>query len=586
MPASLAIHRLTARTPARAQPVAARLALQALGADLEDALPRGLPPQALLWLRRLQLQAPEAALLRPAPMGWRQDWISAGRQQMDAALSQAARPALGPVPDAAPAVLFADAAEMLACLALAAHAGQLDRWWWRGLLGRAWPHPQAAWAARPEAQAAAVRLLVRAGQGGVAAMWFDEPWLLPSVGSDGADVAAVVVRPAPIAGPRASSARPPSPVAEAGGLYPEPLQASSAVDAPRMAPQPRQGSELRPLLAAPSQLAPSMPEAPADVSVPREVTAPTAALLPGDEPCTAMPADDLTAAPASDALAPLAAPRRPRAPAVVEHRDAAVEPPLHQPLADAAVPTAVAPEIADTASASRPTAVSSAGLASPDEPTLFAEPIAGQGPPNAPPASQPPLPSDAAMSALDATGAPEQPDETPTAWPWPQALLSRQAPLLFLVNALLEDGLYPDFTRPRDPGLPVPLWALLPALAEVWRLPADALQDVMRQRCPDWTAPAAMPAAPGVAAAPWADWLPAFARSLRRRLCRRLGLRVAMWPRALTLARPARLWLSEAEWVAEFDLGAHDVAWRLAGLDRDPGWLPSTGISLRFVFAS
>ena len=35
----------------------------------------------------------------------------------------------------------------------------------------------------------------------------------------------------------------------------------------------------------------------------------------------------------------------------------------------------------------------------------------------------------------------------------------------------------------------------------------------------------------------------------------------------------------------EFDLDTLDVAWRLAGLDRDPGWLPSAGCSLRFFFA-
>ena len=99
MPAELAIRTLRARTPAGAQPVAARLALQALGADLGDALPHGLPPQALLWLRRLALQAPEAALVRPAQPAWRQDWIAAGRRQFDAALAQAARPTLGPVPE-------------------------------------------------------------------------------------------------------------------------------------------------------------------------------------------------------------------------------------------------------------------------------------------------------------------------------------------------------------------------------------------------------------------------------------------------------------------------------------------------------
>ena len=178
----------------------------------------------------------------------------------------------------------------------------------------------------------------------------------------------------------------------------------------------------------------------------------------------------------------------------------------------------------------------------------------------------------------------EPPISSTAAWPWPQAVLSHQAPLLFIVNALLEDGLYPDFTQPRDPGLPVPLWALLPALAQAWRLPADGLQAALQQHCPDWTAPEVMPAAPGAPAGRWPEWLPAYARTLRRRLCRRLRLRPAAWPQALTLARPARLWISEGEWVAEFDLNAHDVSWRLAGLDRDPGWLPSAGCTLRFSF--
>jgi hypothetical protein len=98
--------------------------------------------------------------------------------------------------------------------------------------------------------------------------------------------------------------------------------------------------------------------------------------------------------------------------------------------------------------------------------------------------------------------------------------------------------------------------------------------------------PVDMPGAPGVMAAPWPQWLAAYARGLRRRLSRRLGRRSWAFARALVLPRPAQLWLSEAEWVAEFDLASHDVAWRLAGLDRDPGWLPASGCSLRFVFHS
>jgi hypothetical protein len=90
-------------------------------------------------------------------------WLSAGREQLDTALRRARRPALEPVSDAAEAVLFADAAELLAALALAAARGELDRWWWRGLLGSAWPAWRVAWAQRPEARPGALRLLARAG---------------------------------------------------------------------------------------------------------------------------------------------------------------------------------------------------------------------------------------------------------------------------------------------------------------------------------------------------------------------------------------------------------------------------------------
>lgn len=581
MAARLAIHRLSARTPARAQPVAARLALQALGADLEDAVPGSLPPQALLWLRRLRLQAPEAALLRPAPGAWRQDWIAAGREQLDAALAQAARPALGPVPESAPAVLFADAAEMLACLALAAQRGQLDRWWWRGLLGRAWPQWQPAWAARPEAQAAAQRLLARVGQGRPVGTPGDEPQPAPAAAVPGQppranDVATtaqrVIVAPVDarhVPPPSSPAVRPGSSSAatrDARTAGPRELQAPASAVAPPVAAVG--GFEARPgATEAPLQAGPPLGDRPAD---------PPGRQQPSAAPAATAPPPAAAAAPAwvpPDGPTPAAPPR-----AAGPHRRA-------RPAARLA-PAGVAPEAATSraeapASAQRepPPAAppgSPAGslagasrhvLPAPTAPATSADRID-------PPAPFPQRPSLPQQPAADGT----------TAWPWPQALASRQAPLLFIVNALLEDGLYPDFTRPLDPGLPVPPWALLAALAYAWRLPGDPLQAALQQRCPGWAPPREMPAAPGAPAGAWPAWLAAYARALRRRLCRRLGCRPAAWPQALTLARPARLWLSEAEWVAEFPLDGHDVAWRLAGLDRDPGWLPSAGCSLRFVF--
>lgn len=579
MPAGLTVHRLSARTPARAQPVAARLALQALGADLEDALPRSLPPQALLWLRRLQLQAPEAALLRPAPRAWRQGWIAAGRERFDAALAQAARPALGPVPESAPAVLFADAAEMLACLALAAQSGQMDRWWWRGLLGRAWPQWETAWGARPEAQAGAVRLLVRSGQGGAVADWGG---LLDAVQRPLAAMSAV---DSAVDGPR--------PLAPGHAVQGTPSTTSQALDVPPVlmpttaeapADTERQHSPASTAIERVSSVQ-ALPEPVELLAKPVDVA--PAAVFRAVPPATpaehALPADDLRAPPAPTAPAVPEAASRPRTVQPPRSRSPDFTQPQAVSVDDSPATTERAPDPLSPAPARAPLA---GATVLPSGPQPTAAPVFEPEARTAQVAAQLARTADVDRPALARHEPPMPVEDSAITWPWPQAVFSRQAPLLFIVNALLEDGLYPDFTRPRDPGLPVPLWALLAALAGAWRLPADdPLHAALLARCPDWTAPDAMPAAPGAPAGPWPEWLPSYARALRRRLCRRLGLRPAAWPQALTLAHPARLWCSEAECVAEFDLGAHKVAWRLAGLDRDPGWLPSVGCTLRFVFA-
>lgn len=569
MPAALAIHRVNARLPADAQPVAARLALQALGADLAEALPSGLPPQSLLWLRRLQLQAPAGALRRVAPWGLRQDWIAAGRQQLDAALAAAARPALGAVPADAWAVLFADEAEMLACLALAARRGQLDRWWWRGLLGRHWPEWQRAWAERPQAQAGARRLLAAAGAAGAMPEPASPPAAVPAHGPlrdrrFGEVIAAATPRQgataqraAPHAGvPAAAVATPASwlslaarpagaapregaPLADASALFP--------ASGHRPAPEPADPPPVR------RAVSPAGPVTAASGGLGSGLRARGAGASTSPSPAQRTAMDLHTALPAAPGRRPGAMPAGPPGPDVLSQ---------HDRMAPPAAPAVV-----------QPAAERSRSLARPGGPAPVARDASA--PPVRPPhaaagdASRPAPPSDAASDAT---------------WPSPQRLATRLAPLLFVANALLEDGLYPDFTRPRDAGLPVPLGLLLAALAQAWRLPADPLPAALAALAQPGPVPAAMPAVPGVPAQPWPGWLAAYARLLRRRLCRRLGLRHADWPRALVLARPATLWWSTADWVVTFDLAAHDLAWRLAGLDRDPGWLPTAGIRLRFTF--
>lgn len=571
MPAALAIHRVNARLPADAQPVVARLALQALGADLAEALPRGLPPQSLLWLRRLQLQVPETALRRVAPLGVRQGWIAAGRQQLDAALAAAARPALGAVPEAAAAVLFADEAEMLACLALAARRGQLDRWWWRGLLGRHWPQWQRAWAERPQVQAAAWRLLGGAEPAGE----LPESVPLPVAGGASREargarpgaVAAVPASPqeavaqrlAPDADARATaSAMPTSPPAAAAPVHDPigPADAAPPADLPlRHLPSVAQQA---PGTAGMAPLPPGGPSA--------AMTAPAAAGL--DRQASAQGAAAASCPPTAD-QAVTGARTPPAAPA---HRAGAVP---------AGLPGA---EARSQGHAPRQRAAP-AGARAATKPDGTVAPVPVPAGPVARGVSVPQarIPQPAALVQ------PEQPQpDSPamaSAWPWPQALPTRLAPLLFVVNALLEDGLYPDFTRPLDPGLPVPLGTLLAGLAQAWRLPADPLHQALAALAPQAPLPAAMPAVPGVPAQPWPGWLAGYARLLRRRLCRRLGRCHADWPRVLVLAHPAPLWLSAADWVVTFDLASHDLAWRLAGLDRDPGWLPAAGIRLRFTFS-
>jgi hypothetical protein len=98
--------------------------------------PPGLSPSAILCVRRLQDPLPGALPLRrstgsvTAPRAW--------ERAVESALEQMARSAARPVRETAPAsadaVLFADRAEMLACLAAdRCDSVAASRWWWQSL---------------------------------------------------------------------------------------------------------------------------------------------------------------------------------------------------------------------------------------------------------------------------------------------------------------------------------------------------------------------------------------------------------------------------------------------------------------------
>ena len=220
--------------------------------------------------------------------------------------------------------------------------------------------------------------------------------------------------------------------------------------------------------------------------------------------------------------------------------------------------------------------------------------------------------------------------------------------LAFLLNVALHLGLYGDFTQPLHPGLPLSPWRLLhtalaaaggragrgdalgqwlreraggaaePRVGLPWQLPASALRafegDTRRwhalvdvQALQLWH-----PAGFCVAQGQPADGLQALLAGLQRpqqavavhtvsgtRPVPRLS--ALIWPLlrarlALGLDLPARAALAlclplraQVQVRSErldlhFSLETLPLALRLAGLDRDPGWLPAAGSDIRFHF--
>jgi len=668
-PQALAIARLLARSGAH-EPVIARLAAEMLAAEIAAALPP-LPPQAVLLLRRLALDLPPSALDRLPDMRLRRGVAGAARGAIADAAANAARPALGPVADAATAVLFGDESELLACLARDGIDGRLDGWWWRQWLGRGHPDWIGAWARRPAQIPAALRLLTRAGLAApVLGALARAGWAVDAraglAALDGRDAMNAPAAPAGAARPARDGDDAGRPVAVA------PRGAGATADAGAPADD----------VCAPDDARSANDADGADAAVDAAVDTVAQAATRTDD---ASAATGATVRPPRrarlhDTAAPAIAPRAaPGADAALLHDRAGESTAAHDGAAAATVAAGRLRDLADDAAASAapqhasaPDRIDAAAQSDPAAPPPHIAPqdarrarrsragvgttatlarqtarlLAADGPRALPRAATAPGTAGAqtAGRGTAARAAPDAPlpaSAAPQSAPLdaaPRCVITHHARLLFLVNLLLGDGLYPDFTRPRDPGFPLPLWRLLaliglrligPALRDdpLWplldRLGADLPVRDERDLARDWPLPAARPArrsrpmrrfrplqpsqplrrlpagTGGVrarAAAPrrhphrrtppaaaLACWLEGYLASLRARLAPALGLRPGLVGRAL-VGPAERLWVSEAEIVAVMTLDAHPVEWRLAGLDRDPGPLPGAGRDLRFVF--
>lgn len=128
------VRRLRVRANAADAPaLRRRVAALAAGADLDGALPNR---AAVLCVRRMSDPRPRSFGLGDRDLRPAAEWEAAARARLSELAAHAARPARGAVPSSAEAVLFVDRSELLACLA----CDWIDRraadcWWWRALFG-------------------------------------------------------------------------------------------------------------------------------------------------------------------------------------------------------------------------------------------------------------------------------------------------------------------------------------------------------------------------------------------------------------------------------------------------------------------
>jgi hypothetical protein len=79
----------------------------------------------------------------------------------------------------------------------------------------------------------------------------------------------------------------------------------------------------------------------------------------------------------------------------------------------------------------------------------------------------------------------------------------------------------------------------------------------------------------------WLDWVTPY---IRARLRRAFGNPNGFDPALVLCAQRASILLTEVHLDIFFALSEHPVDIRLAGLDRDPGWVPAAGRFVRFHY--
>lgn len=546
------LRRVVARA-GRERKVALGSALSRSLAALDWRAPN-LPDEAVVCIRSLRLPADRLAISFAGDSRAQTRNQATAWAQLAEAARNAARPADGFVPVAANAVRFADEAELLACLAADWCAGEAAlRWWWSALFPRTDP-------------ASVLREKLR-----------ENPRLLPSVlarvGSSqrGAQVLSLF--------PAGELDRLWTEIARAFDLAPlahawtEAHDESSAGETAPSAPGKRTDDASAPWLAW-TEVDPNLPD-------------PVLRLL--------VVAQMLHHSPVTVRSAPFAravqrwrrrenpragATERPemnaeRARSVSSHRDSSSSNrPLRPP--ESATSHSVPPE--NRSSASKPARSSPLASALENAPgAVAARSEFPRGTPdlivreNSHPSSDSFVTEAATVPPLDS----------------PLTVTTDLGGVFYLANVALALGYYGDFTMPSEPGLALPVWDFLALVGARFIGPSFAtdplaglLAELSGRRAGE---PPGHCFEPGEGKSLDA-WLDETESAVAARLAAAFGKRSREEWATLIFAHTATVRTSRTRVDVTFALNDHPIELRLAGLDRDPGWLPAGGRILAFHY--
>jgi len=209
-------------------------------------------------------------------------------------------------------------------------------------------------------------------------------------------------------------------------------------------------------------------------------------------------------------------------------------------------------------------------------------------------------PHEAETSTAELHSAPEPPSECVCSTAW--------GGIFYLLNVALALGLYGDFTQPRQPSLAMPVWDFLALLGRrmiglqftedgAWNLFAMLSVRAAHQPPGAWFEPTdewpgSSEGAPGewaeteptVAATPLERWVSRLAQVIERRLARLRNEPDRGALVELVFHQAAEVRVTSERVTVCFSLATHPIALRIAGLDRDPGWMPAAGRAIYFQY--